>query len=404
MKKLPYIFFAAIALLLLGFVFYGWYQLREKPLEYPPIDSIPLKKPSVFFDAGIWNKPIPQSPQLDEHTEEFQNILTHVVKNHGITLSSQKWTAPVYVANAETPRYNVALTIDWAPAKNMVLTNVPIPDYAQPDPAKEGLADLLLALFTSPADIPEIFKGDSALTIIDPIEGYEYGFWQARQEDGQWVASWGSKIPLSGTGIYECGLSNRGSGAALSAGLIWPEELVNEYIDHKIFFSFPYNDARGPVPPFTESDGLYMPDELAKELNLTEPVLPLPEGAIVQLDPSLDLNTLRVQDPQTGENRLLKPYEKTIARAMQEYGMVNIDNSGGVLQLYAVNAQSYHPSHYPDILPNDEFIIFPTELAEHFRVLDIPDPIESISSLSVSQLDHYQCDGKRCEIDDVCKQ
>lgn len=403
MKKILLLFLAGILLLFVGFAAFGWYQLREKPLVYPPVDSPPLKKPSVFFDEGIWHTKIPDSPTLDINNDALKNILTHTANTHGITLTNKKWTAPVYIADENTPRYDIPLTIDWAPAENMVITNVPIPDYAQPDPAKEGLADLLITLFTNPAEVPEIFLGDSALTIIDPIEGYEYGFWQARKENGSWVASWGSKIPLSGSGIYECGLSNRGSGAALSAGLIWPEELENGYIDHKIFFSFPYNDARGPVPPFTETDGAYYAEDLQAELNRDD-VLPLPEGAVVQLDPSLDLNTLTVMDLETGNIRELRPYEKTIAKAMQEYGMVNIDNSGGVLQLYTVHAQSYHPSHYPNILPDDEFITFPTELAKHFRVLEMSEPVESIAQLSKSQLNHYSCDGGVCQINDVCEE
>jgi hypothetical protein len=64
--------------------------------------------------------------------------------------------------------------------------------------------------------------------------------------------------------------------------------------------------AGGPVAPATGSDGW---STLAGAI---------PEGARVQLDPSLDLDSLG-----------LTPWQKTIARALQEYGMLLVDTGGG---------------------------------------------------------------------------
>lgn len=68
----------------------------------------------------------------------------------------------------------------------------------------------------------------------------------------------------------------------------------------------------------------------------------IPEGARVQLNPDLDLDTLN-----------LTPYEKTIARARQEYGMFLFDNGGGI-ELEAINPICVQGDPYEGLFGNHD--------------------------------------------------
>lgn len=112
-----------------------------------------------------------------------------------------------------------------------VLKNVPIPDFATPDPS-----------------------ADSSLVIIDLTTGCEYDFWKAQKdEDGIWTAGWANAIPIDSDGVYPKGLSARGSGFALLAGVMWPDELENGEINHALGFSYSYPKAGGPYSPLQKA-------------------------------------------------------------------------------------------------------------------------------------------------------
>jgi hypothetical protein len=91
------------------------------------------------------------------------------------------------------------------------------------------------------------------------------------------------------------------------------DEMRRGRINHALHFSIPDVRAGEPVCPATHNDG-----------KNTNP-LALPEGTHMQLDPSLDLATLP-----------LAPWEKTIARALQKYGMY-LRDGGGTLAISAEN-------------------------------------------------------------------
>jgi len=239
----------------------------------------------------------------------------------GFPIASGAWTFPVYAAPPTSPRYDVRLTVSWAPAR--VMSGVPIPSTAAPDPA-----------------------GDHHLTIMDPATNCEYDFWGAsKASDGTWSAWWANATMLSGNGIYDGGWSARAAGFANGLGLIRPEELAAGHIDHALVFGFPDAKAGGPVWPATHSDG-----------NSTAPGA-IPEGARVQLDPSLNLDSLG-----------LNPWQKIVARALQTHGMFLAD-SGGTTSLYAVNTQS-EPVPYP--WASETYPMLPTSLLSHMRVLNLP--------------------------------
>ena len=135
---------------------------------------------------------------------------------------------------------------------------------------------------------------------------------------------------MRGTGIYPRGYSARGSGFALLAGMVMPRELRRGRIDHALLMSYPYTRAGGPVSPATESDGR------------TRGRSAIPEGARLQLDPSLDLDALG-----------LRGYERTIARALQVYGAYIGDTNGNGVSVYALRLQSTTANPYGSLVPDE---------------------------------------------------
>lgn len=79
----------------------------------------------------------------------------------------------------------------------------------------------------------------------------------------------------------------------------------------------------------------------------------------MQLDPKLDLDTLELQ-----------PYEKTIARALQEYGMY-LGDTGGTLTLYAAHPQSFDAA-YQELMPLEAFPRLDGIPLDRLRVLEPP--------------------------------
>ncbi|MFC1598288.1 fibronectin type III domain-containing protein [Patescibacteria group bacterium] len=358
------------------------------------------RKKTLFADS-IWWEPLGDNETIDARSDKMRRGIlfafdyTSGDSEGGLTLTRKRWTVPVYFVNKNTPKYDVEMTASWAPADNMALKDVPIPDDARPDPATDDDGSI----------------GDAEMAIIDVSQSpwVEYDFWQAEKNGGQWEASWANRISLGSEGMYPCGLSARGSGAALAGGLIWPAELKRGRINHKLAFSFPYNHDNGPVAPMTENDGRYSPKRLQNlyenKTGETDAVYPLIEGAVLQLDPSIDLKTFEVTDPDSGKTRTLKKYERTIARAMQEYGMVDVDN-GGSFTFYAVHPYSFAGNPYENTLPSQTYIEMPRELLENVHVLETSklrqDPD---TSLTMKQWNRYSCDGSDCgpTSDDICQ-
>jgi hypothetical protein len=273
---------------------------------------------SFYSSSSPWNTPIASGAAIDPNSSAMVNALVAAGNSQGFLVTWKSWSVPIYYANSTTPKTSVSLTASWAPANTMA--GVPIPSNAAPDPS-----------------------GDGHMMIVDSSTGCEYDFWKARKNsDETWAADWGNTTYTTNNGIYAYGLSARGSGFALGAGLILPNEMNAGQINHALIFSFPSTKSGGPVASATESDGQ------------TSSTGAIPEGARLQLDPSLDLSTLG-----------LTPWQLAIARALQTYGMILGDTGGGV-SLYAQNPQSTSTS-YP--WPGDKYNYLPTSLLSRMQVL-----------------------------------
>ena len=306
----------------------------EKPASLPDFSDLKL-----YSSDSPFNQPIEADAEVDPKSKRYIKTFK---KAAPLLINLKQYSSPVYIAGSSTPRYDVELPCGeyWEIGVNRLL-DVPIPDWAEPGNDSDGVIP--------PLGCGEDSDQDNNMIVLDLDTRCEYDFWQMRLEDGQWVASWGNAISMDSDGVYPAGLSTRGSGFAFLGGLIWPDELKKGEINHAMVFAYPYTKAGGPVAPATDSDGT------------VKSKTALPEGARLRLDPSLDLDALD-----------LTTAEKTIARALQVYGMYLVDNGGeSGIGIYAVDPRSVQNNPYEGLLPDEDYPELSGIPLDKFQVLKL---------------------------------
>lgn len=283
----------------------------------------PLDPP--FAPSSIWNTPLPADTQ--PHARSAEWVPTFV------SIDPTQYTYPVYIEPPEGwPVWEITCTgaakmYDGTEAKDVVgkALFVPLPDD-----------------FAIPA-------GSDGQIIVIELDGSENDLWQVRDVDrGNRTAraSNGSQYEgaMSGPGttspiVY----ASRGAGVPYFAGLIRPHEMAAGRIPHALAFAY---DRSGSdfVYPATKSDG--------------NDVGGMPEGGRVYIPADTDIASLKDRNgkPLTAEARI-------VARALQEFGAVLVDNAGNSGKLYA---ESVITADWPT-LPNANWVRF---RSEDLRVAD----------------------------------
>jgi hypothetical protein len=271
-----------------------------------------------YADSSPFNSPIPANAEVDLNSTTLVQTLVQSANEKGWPVASGAWTVPVYYADAQTKRYDVVFDSSWNNGR--IMYGVPIPDAAVPDP-----------------------EGDHHLAVVDRSTNCEWDLWNARKTASGWRAGQGNRLELEGAGFTPS--SARVSGFGLLAGLIRPEEIQQGVIDHALVFGYPYTDRDGSVWPAVSGGA-------------GASTLPgaIPIGARVQLNPALNLDALG-----------LNPWQKTIARALQRYGMY-LGDTAGALTLYAQHWRSTSVG-YP--WGQSTFANLPPSVAPHLRVLKL---------------------------------
>jgi hypothetical protein len=279
-------------------------------------------RPGRLYSArSPFNRRIPSGAVVDPNSNAMVQQLAAEVTAKGWAIATKRFTPPIFYANARTRKYNVRLTHPTQPGR--FWEGVPIPNGAFASQDSDGL-----------------------MTVIDRSKSCEYDFGRPQKAaDGTWTAYWLNATHTTEDGVYDYDMAVRASGFATAAGLITPREMRAGVIQHALVFTMTNGRAGGPVAPATQSDG--------------RSSLPgaIPQGARVQLDPSLNLDTLG-----------LTRWQKTIARALQQYGMFLAD-TGGAVAIFAQHAGSTGGYVYPwgDV----DYGYLPPALAKHLRVLKL---------------------------------
>jgi hypothetical protein len=154
-------------------------------------------------------------------------------------------------------------------------------------------------------------------------------------EDGEFPVGDGESIHLYGPG--------RAAGVPIIGGLFMREEVLAGRIEHKLALATGCNAYQEYVFPATWTDGF------------TEGGLP--EGCVIQLDPSLDLDSIELSDGA-----------RVVARALQEYGAVNVDVAGGTV-VYGEGLYGEGEGSWKGILDGEDLRGIDIR---HYRVLKIP--------------------------------
>jgi len=266
------------------------------------------------------------------------------VNGPGFGINVRRYTIPVYEVDETTPLRRIHQRTSFHQPKykkwGEIFSHgpgfgpeIPIPDDALPDP-----------------------DGDGHLAMVDWARMQAWDMWAVgKREDGEWESATGMTYPLDGDGVFRRewfdigpGESihfygpSRASGVPAIAGLIMHDEMTAGHIRHKLAFASRVNAYLEFTWPATWTDG-YLEGGI-------------PEGALIQLDPALDLSAFD-----------LGPGGETVARALQQYGAVNTDNAGGNA-LYAEHLQAKPGLTWTGLL--DPFCIASIP-AQHYRVLKL---------------------------------
>ena len=299
----------------------------------PPPEASSCQRP--YAAASPWNTPLVSAPAIDPESGLYVNYLTRNTDQSILTSDPTQYSFPVYVVDgsttARTVKFNVDNTYGYGsgtysdvygpgsdPATNMTVTQgkwsvtIPIPPGAASANGSDGQA-----------------------VIWNRATGDEWAFWQLKPDPaspGNYVATNGYHYNTNWSGVPPKGFGSRGPGMTYLSGLIRPCEIVQGHIDHAVAFAFRSPSAHW-VFPATKSDGDKFGDAFAEIAGVTKR---LPEGARLQLDPSLTDDELGVLKDKHGNPCSTKDSSGKwrltpcliIGHALQQYGMIVADHAG----------------------------------------------------------------------------
>ncbi len=274
----------------------------------------------IFNENSPWNTPICENAETDPNSDlMIQNLIESLVslgRTPNLGINYKEWTSPIHVIDADkSPKVDVRTTDPLGqlyesvdPDHDGIAEDIPLPDGCWPDPSNDG-----------------------HMILVDPYKRVCWEFSIAHKlGPGKWEASIIDKWDLNGPGYrepfsgkYWWRSGARGSGCPFIAGLIRPEEIEAGEINHALAIATPINrkkisdEAKWEYelcsPPASRTDGSGIGPEY------------VPEGARLQLNPNLDLDALGISEDA-----------KTVARAMQQYGIFVVDCGAG-FSLYFQN-------------------------------------------------------------------
>jgi len=261
----------------------------ESPSGPPPASG---EAPFRFFSpSSFWNTPVAAGEALDPDsaaiTGAFEATIAHERQaGNGPWINTTDYSVPIYTVPADQPTVAVQLASSFSSsALQSAWSEVPMPIDAHPSD-----------------------DTDATLVVWQPSSDRLWEFWRLTQTAGGWKAGWGGAMQgvSSNQGVYgpeawpgaRVWWGSSASSLSLAGGLITLEDLQHGQIDHALALAIPSVRAGVYASPAQRTDGT------------SSNPLSLPEGAHLQLDPSLDLTRLH-----------LPRITLMIAEAAQRYGI-----------------------------------------------------------------------------------
>jgi hypothetical protein len=258
-----------------------------------------------YTDGSPWNTPAGGMPTHPNSGQMIGDLYDSGSRK--LSSSTDMYTYPVYEVNNSTPTVPVRFsgfykyvnsTQTQVVTQNSGSVDMPIPSNAQ---AASGT--------------------DGQLIAVNHDTGDEWAFWQGRKNsDGSWSVTNAYRYNIDFTG-YPPQSFSRGAGVPYLAGLIRPCEIKQGHIPHAIAFAYNYPCSSSNcgthgwdyyVYPATKSDGKGSESWA------------IPEGARLQLQASdSEISSWCSSRPSSEQQTC-----NVIGKALREYGMIVIDNSG----------------------------------------------------------------------------
>ncbi len=235
----------------------------------------PAKWP--FASTSPWNMPIGNGAIYQQASDPCTRSL--ISESNTAWINSEEWSHPIYRASSSDPLVPIVIN-------GVEQIRINIPSNAQ-------------------AALPT--DSDAHLHIIDPTGRYVVEMYRAfPRPTGGWDVDYYVRLDLTSAGILQGGA--RAYGGSAIAGLIRAGELT-QGIRHALAIAQPYThlSPAGPVWPANKTDGA----DASYSGNY-------PMGQLAAIPPNINLATL---------NPPLSPQGLALGRAMQDYGVYNVDSS-----------------------------------------------------------------------------
>ncbi len=246
----------------------------------PGCSKKPAAPASPFSASSPWRQLIPSGANVNPNS---QAMIASVQHQPALNANLIQYGVPIYNVTPETPSYTVKCTVYWGMICPFAGWPVLIPKDAKANAGSDG-----------------------AMVTIDAANGTIFEFWRAVRNGNEWSASFGAVNSLHGSGW---GGMSTGSGASRLGGVIRISDIQSGTISHALALQT-NNACTTFQPPALKSDGTSVRDDC------------LPEGTLLQLDPSIDLTKLN-----------LSPGVLAVATAMQRYGGYIMDVGGTSLSV-----------------------------------------------------------------------
>jgi hypothetical protein len=259
--------------------------------------------PARFFQTkNTWYEKIPATMATSPHSSHYVNDI--LLNSRTLIANTTEWSVPVWQASADTPY--VTVQVNSATARANGWHKVPIPAKAVPagnDAALKG------------------HYRDGHMVVLSADGRYAWDFFGAKKRpNGQWTATTIRRWDRRGSGgleSYDRQGSARACPTSLLNGLITQEEFKKGSIEHALAFAY----WGAPKKAYT---GVY-PCKAYRQ-DVSDRPWAIPDGTRLQLDPSVNIDALGLNCPGG----------KMVAKALQQYGMIMVDNCGpGCNSIYA---------------------------------------------------------------------
>lgn len=269
-----------------------------------------------YDNNSAWNVKVPANVTEDQKSATFINFLKSInvsptSDNLPLTSDVTQYTVPVYLVDGTSA----------SQVKASVYIGGYFGAYDKNDGSRVGLNG---AAYVSGVPIPSTAisgaGSDGQITFWDPKAGVEYGFWQFyKAADGTYHATNGFKTHTTAGfyGRFSDGLAGRGAGTTYFSGLVRRWEIDQGKIEHALSFAYA-SPCCGDQSNITPKVWRYPAGKSDGAGNSTNSAV---EGALFQIKPGISDDTIK------NTWGCVKACF-TIAKALQEYGMYSIDNSG----------------------------------------------------------------------------